>query len=157
MQRRWARLLGKTSTLQHMPFGDLAKLPTCHQVHSQHDAAGLHKGSCICMSSLRSLIADAGAAGDEQSFHKPQQMMAQAAVGRAVQQRRHVGCVVKSACNVDTCLGARVSSASLSSKQAQAEDAATMDGVNPRSMGKLTTADSQDCVGTGGWQRLTYL
>ena len=139
-------MLGKTSTLQQMPFGDLANLPTCHQVHSQHDAAGLHKRSGICTSSLRSLLADAGAAGDEQSFHKPQQMMPQAAVGCAVQQRRHVGCVVKRACDVDACLGARVSSASSSSTQVQAEDAATMDGTNPRSMGKLTTVDTQGCI-----------
>ena len=150
-------MLGKTSTLQQMPFGDLANLSTCHQVHSQHDAAGLHKRSGICMSSLCSLIADTGAAGDEQSFHKPQQMMAQAAVGCAVQQRRHVGCVVKRACDVDASLSARVSSASLSSKQAQAEDAATMEGVNPSSMGELTTADTQDCIRKGGRQRLTYL
>lgn len=129
-----------------MPFGDLANLPTCHQVHSQHDAAGLHKRSGICTSSLRSLIADAGAAGDEQSFHKPQQMMAQAAVGCAVQQRRHVGCVVKWACNVDTCLGARVPSACSSSIQVKGEDAATMDGANPRSMGELTSAETQDCI-----------
>lgn len=149
MQTRRARLLGKTSTLQQMPFGDLANLPTCHQVHSQHDAAGLHKCSGVCTSSLRSLIADAGAARDEQSFHEPQQMMAQAAVGRAVQQRCHVGCVVKGACDVHACLGAMLSSASLELK--------TTAGRGRSHHGRADLGTIEDCVRKGGRQRSTYL
>ena len=72
---------------------------TCHQVNCQHDPSCVHKCGSVAPGSLRGLVADAGAPGNQQGLHQLQQAVPESFAGSPVQQRSHVRRVVKGACS----------------------------------------------------------